>query len=619
MSGSTVSVFNVNSSTGSDTGSAITTTTTNASGAYKLTLAPPPTGPVRISVAGGSYQSEEDSATISAPAAITVLLSSLPQGVQGVDINPLTYFIDLQATADIQKNSTPIVTALSNATSNIESIYALATNPNTLVPDFTNTGIGTDAGKLGLVLGGLINEDQILCPSSPGGLVTALASDISDKVFDGKVFGVSVSYCGSGTLSAIAGTSDFMDALSAIQESTLVPRTFVFGGTGNVLTNNGVMPSSLVGTLSEINSKVPTLAPAVTNSLAAGPTMGAGEDRQGATATLLGNGLVLIAGGDSTSTGLRNDAVLYNPGSNTFSTVTSTMAFPREFATATLLPNGKVLIAGGFSTSIVTNTTSIFDPSNNTFSAGPVLSTGRENAAAMLLANGTVMIAGGDSSNNTAALATTDIYTPNSGTMSAGPSMNHARTSLMATILPNGNALVVGGDNSGNSDNTAEIYNAGTNSFSITTITNTMNTAREQGTATLLPSGNVLIAGGFNIVTITGPTITPLKSTELLLTTSNAFQSARAVNMNTARANMTATLVPNGSVIIAGGDQTTGGSGLGSIELYNSLNDVFQASPPPMTSTRAVPTETLLPNGKVLIAGGLGNGATTNTTDLYTP
>ena len=289
--------------------------------------------------------SEEDGATISSPSTLTDLIKAGAPGVATLNLNPLTLFIDQQATQDIQRNGTPLDTAIDNAKANVESVYGITTNPDKLVPDYSVSGIGTDAGNLGLVLGAIINADQLLCPNNPGGLATALADDLSDKVFDGKEFGVAISYCNS-PLPPIAGTADFEDALSGIFSLQLTSRAFAFGGTNNELTNAGIMPTQLIASTGDINSAV-VQAATVTNSMTAGPTMGASQDREGATATLLQNGLVLIAGGRSSSTGLRNDAVLYNSASNIFSTVTSTMTVPREFATATLLPNGKVLIARG--------------------------------------------------------------------------------------------------------------------------------------------------------------------------------------------------------------------------------------------------------------------------------
>ena len=238
-----------------------------------------------------------------------------------------------------------------------------------------------------------------------------------------------------------------------------------------------------------------------------------------------------------------------------------------------------------------------------------------------MLTNGTVLIAGGDSGRNSLALNTSDIYTPANtgiGSMSNGPSMSHSRTSLMATILSAGDAIFAGGDSGGTSDNTAEIYNPGTNSFSITTITNTMNSAREQGTATLLPNGNVLIAGGLSKSEAGTAT---LASTELFLIANDEFQSPRSVTMNVARANMTATLTANNSVFIAGGDTIPGSAGFSSTELYSVGTDSFSASPLALSVARAFPTATLLPNGDVLVAGGFisNSSGTTNTTDLYAP
>src|SRR5208282_1965510 len=319
----------------------------------------------------------------------------------------------------------------------------------------------------------------------------------------------------------------------------------------------------------------------------------------------LGNGMVLIAGGDSTSTGLRNDAVLYNPANNTFSTALNTMALPREFATATLLPNGKVLIAGGFSTLVVTSSTSIFDPTTNQFTTGPTMNNARQHAVAALLSNGTVLIAGGDIGSNPSATATSEIYDPVSNTFAATPpTMNNARTSLMAATLPSSDVLIAGGDDNGSSFNTAEIYHLGTNNFSI--VSSTMNGAREQGTATLLPNGSVLISGGFLVVSNLAMAE---KTTELYSTASGTFQaSSGTVNMNNARANMTATLLPNGFVLIAGGDTTPGGSGLSTTEYYSSVDNTFAATQPSMTAGRALATATLMQNGQVIIAGGLANG-----------
>ena len=632
MVGSEVFGFGVDAS-GTPTSTPVATSTTGADGSYTLTFSTTPTGAILIFTAGGTFVSEEDSASIDA-APLYLLVPSLSPG-QTIEINPLTDLIFWRAIGEVAQNESPLLTALSNANTFIKNVYGLGTSPDLLIPSYLPSDFmspATDAGKLGLVLGAIINEDQLLCPSSPGGLITALAQDIVDGVFDGKEFGVTISYC-NGNLPALAGTAMFEDALSGAFGLQLVSRAFAFGGAGNILRANGVSPSDVAssGGLGAINNGILQAIPSPVNSMTPGPPMGTptptitqAQDREGATATLLRDGRVLIAGGfSSQAETVRNDAVLYNSTNKTFSTVSNTMSTTREFATATLLPNGKVLIAGGRTqSSLITNTTDLFDPSSNTFTQGPNMSAEREHAAAVLLSNGDVLIAGGDSGSG--ALNSSDIYTPapapNVGTFNNGPTMSAARTALMATILSDGTALFAGGNNnSGTTLNSAEIFNPGSGSPTFSLVTNSMIAARAFGTATLLPDGNVLIAGGL----VAGDGTHALKTTDLFLAQNGQFQNPRTASstmMNVARGNMAASLTAGGTVIISGGDTVGGGAGLSSTELYFMGTDSFSASPLSLSSGRGLPTSTLLLDGQVLIAGGVNaNFTTTNSTDLYTP
>jgi hypothetical protein len=125
-----------------------------------------------------------------------------------------------------------------------------------------------------------------------------------------------------------------------------------------------------------------------------------------------------------------------------------------------------------------------------------------------------------------------------------------------------------------------------------------------------LPNGKVLIAGGGNGVGY-------LNSTELYDPVANTFAPpASTAVMNTARQSDTATLLPNGKVLIAAGQ---GSTILSSTELYDPATNSFAASTPSMNTARQSHTGTLLPNGKVLITGGNGNAGALNSTELYTP
>src|SRR5208282_5185531 len=168
-----------------------------------------------------------------------------------------------------------------------------------------------------------------------------------------------------------------------------------------------------------------------------------------------------------------------------------------------------------------------------------------------------------------------------------------------ATLLNNGMVLMVGGLNSSTGFiASAELYNPATGTF---TPTGSLNTAREYHTATLMNNGMVLIAGGQGLV---GGFDGLLASAELYNPATGTF--APTSSLNTPRQQQTATLLNNGMVLIAGGNVPGLPLQTATAELYNPTTGIF-TSTGNMTTARWDQTATLLNNGMVLIAGGTGS------------
>jgi hypothetical protein len=283
-------------------------------------------------------------------------------------------------------------------------------------------------------------------------------------------------------------------------------------------------------------------------------------------------------------------------------TPTDDMAAGRFGHTATLLPNDTVLVAGGFGGSVYLDKAEIYDPSDGTFSATGTMTSARYGHSATLLADGTVLMAGGvwvDSTGLATALDTAEIYDPTAGTFSTAGTMKAVRYRHTATLLPDGTVLVAGGSSGNILPLTAEIYDPNADTFSVT---GTMGTARFGHTATLLVNGTVLMAGGFN-------GSGNLKTAELYDPDAGTFGSTGA--MTTERVAHTATLLANGTVLMTGGFGTiplaTGGFdtiALATAEIYDPGAGTFSATGSSMTGSRFLHTATLLPDGTVFLSGG---------------
>jgi hypothetical protein len=189
-----------------------------------------------------------------------------------------------------------------------------------------------------------------------------------------------------------------------------------------------------------------------------------------------------------------------------------------------------------------------------------------------------------------------------------GP-MHEIRASHSATLLPDGKVLLAGGFRKG-PDGSNQIYSRSAELFDPATSafvpTGEMNTPRCGHSAVLLPNGTVLLAGGF---TRNGQTA----SAEIYDPHTGKFTSIKS--MSAPRGDATATLLTNGDVLIAGGGDI---AATATAEIYRAETMTFGPTGS-MHVPRISHSSALLPGGEVLITGGMNRENSTNTAEVYDP
>jgi N-acetylneuraminic acid mutarotase len=269
-----------------------------------------------------------------------------------------------------------------------------------------------------------------------------------------------------------------------------------------------------------------------------------------------------------------------------------------------VLADGRVLVIGGLSgpdSGSALATVEVFDPRIEYWSAGAPMLQARAYPTTVVLADGSVLVAGG--SRNGLPLNGAERYHPDTGAWDSAGTMNVPRTHATATLLRDGRVLMVGGGSRGspgfNSTSAAEIFDPTTDTW---TPAAPMATARSFHTATLLPNGEVLVAGGATTYHLPRGSVTT--GAEIYDPASDTWH--KAASMSVSRYHHGAAALSDGRVLVAGGWALTSNSdkSLATAEIYDPVQNTWTATGS-MATGRASGGIVTLPDGRVLVAGGV--------------
>jgi N-acetylneuraminic acid mutarotase len=272
-------------------------------------------------------------------------------------------------------------------------------------------------------------------------------------------------------------------------------------------------------------------------------------------------------------------------------TPAGSLASARSGHTATLLDDGRVIVAGGFNDTTTFASVEIYDPAANSWSSSDPLRTARAGHSATRLLDGTVLVVGGTADGT--ALTSVERFDPTTGAWFPAASLGTARLGHSAVLLPDGSVLVAGGTGaSGTALASVERYDPATDAW---TPASDMHAARHYHTATLLSTGAVIVAGG-------------QADTETLASVER-YDYARdiwlvLVPLATPRASHAATALPNGGLLVVGGNGALGiDDNLASAERYSSATRAWSPAAP-IPYARAQHSAMTLDDGSILVAGG---------------
>jgi N-acetylneuraminic acid mutarotase len=287
-------------------------------------------------------------------------------------------------------------------------------------------------------------------------------------------------------------------------------------------------------------------------------------------------------------------------------TESTVLVTPRHSHAAALLQDGRVLVAGGYtalgSTTYITDA-EVYDPVTRTWAVTGSMTRGRAKTLAFTLSSGRVLVPAGDDG----LLPTADLYDPGTGTFRATGAMRSGRDDPGSALLPDGRVLVFGGCTAYSFTCTAlsddaEVYDPGTDTW--TSVATAMSDPRQDATATLLPDGRVVVAGGCRMPGAAFSCFTTATSVDVFDATTDAF--VPVASLPTGLQGHSAAPLPSGELLVVGG--TSNGVVVRDAFTWDPLADTWTAVPS-APRDHNITEAAVLPSGSVFVAGSWGSSA----------
>jgi|GEM_PF-5856003 len=315
------------------------------------------------------------------------------------------------------------------------------------------------------------------------------------------------------------------------------------------------------------------------------------------TATALPDGSVLVVGGMNGEATL-GSAEVFDPETRRFRAV-GALQQPRSGHTATALPDGRILITGGtpdFRKGL--STVEAYDPASETFSRIGQLEESRLAHTATLLDDGRLLVTGGFTKGNVPRpKPSAELFDPVTGTSTSIDSMSKARMIHTAARLEDGRAVIIGGiGRSPGPERTMEVYDPGRQRF---LRPRKLAGRPSRHEALRLADGRVFVTAASGGAILIAP---------------DARSSELVAGRPRVRGEETATLLADGRVVVFAGN----GREPARVDLFDPATDTFQPAGP-MRQAREAHEAIRLPDGTVLVVGGIGCEQVLDSAEIWDP